>query len=506
MRKIYITTAIPYVNSQPHIGHAYLFMLADVVARYQRMIGNEVFFVSGTDENSLKNVLAAEKAGEPIENFVDRHSKNFYKLKDTLNLSFDDFIRTTEKRHIEGAQKMWLAAKEDIYQSEYEGYYCVGCEDFKKDDDLVDGLCPYHKSKPELIKEKNYFFKLSKYNDFLKNIIESKELEIVPSSRQGELASFFKEGLRDFSISRSQERARNWGILVPDDPSQVIYVWFDALCNYITALGYAYDSPLYRAWWEDEKTEVWHFLGKDITKFHTLYWPAMLKSAGLRLPKKTVVHSFFTVEGEKISKSLGNAISPFELVEEFGADTIRYYTLRELSLVQDGNFSRTTLLERYNNELANGLGNLLSRVTTMIERNGGEVKINVEKGVINKDHSLLLESIEKTWADYDKSFSDFRINQAVDSWLRIIGVADAFINLKKPWEIENKEELESILSSLWLLLANLTAMVDPFMPETAEKMKQSLGLEKIYIRDISQIEGNNTFRVKRISNLFPRKD
>lgn len=495
MKKIYITTAIPYVNSTPHIGHSYLFMLADAVARYQRLIGNEVFFVSGTDENSLKNVLSAEKAGEPINDFVKRHSDAFLEMAKILNISIDDFIRTTEKRHIEGARKMWQSAEEDIYKGEYEGLYCVGCEDFKKEDDLVDGVCPYHKTKPELIKENNYFFRLSKYNDFLKEIIETKKMEIVPESRRGELEIFFKDGLKDFSVSRSQARAHNWGIAVPDDSSQVIYVWFDALCNYITALGYANNSPLYRAWWEDETTEVWHFLGKDITKFHTLYWPAMLKSAGLRLPTKTIIHSFFTVEGEKISKSLDNAVDPFELAKELGADVIRYYSLRELSLSQDGDFNRKSLIERYNGELANGIGNLLSRVATMIERGGGGIKIS---------SNLLGENIILAWLDYDNSFSDFKINSAVDAWLRLSAIADAFINEKKPWEIEDKEKLEEILSSLWLVLANLSLMVEPFMPESAQKIKDSLGVSKLSFQSKDELIGQ-TFKVKKPDSLFPRK-
>lgn len=491
-KKIYITTAIPYVNAEPHLGFALELIQADCVARYQRLIGNQVFFVTGTDENSLKNVLSAEKEGVPVKDLVDRNSKRFQDLKGVLNLSFDDFIRTTQLRHVEGAQKIWQNASQDIYQNTYQGLYCVGCEDFYKEDDLVNGLCPEHKTKPEIIQEENYFFKLTDYQKKLEDIYQDNKIGIYPENRKGDILNFLKSGLWDFSISRSQARAHNWGIAVPNDPNQVIYVWFDALCNYITVLGYAKNSPIYRAWWEDESTEVWHFIGKNISKFHCIYWPAMLMSAKVRLPSKVIIHGFITSEGEKMSKSLGNVLNPFDLAQEYGADVLRYYILREFSLAQDGDFSRKSLLERYNKELANGLGNLLSRVATLIEKNGG---------VIKPEFNLLEKEINEAWKDYGEAFKDFRINMAADSFLRLASVGDTFVNEKQIWKIENKEELNQCLSSLWMLLANLSLLIEPFMPEASKKIKESLG-----IKDEDRLEWKNKeFPVKKIPSLFPRK-
>jgi len=491
-KKIYITTAIPYVNANPHIGHVLEFVQADCVSRYERLLGNEVFFVSGTDENSLKNVLAAEKAGVSIQDWVNKQSDIFYSLKDAYNISFDDFIRTTQPRHIEGAKKLWLASQEDIYKGVYEGLYCVGCEDFYKEEELVDGLCPDHKTKPEIVKEENYFFRLSKYQKQLEEIYQNNQLEIFPLSRKGEISNFLKEGLRDFSVSRSQSRAHNWGISAPNDPAQVIYVWFDALCNYISVLGYAKNSPMFRAWWEDESTEIRHFIGKDITKFHCLYWPAMLLSAKLRLPSKIIIHGFITIEGEKISKSLGNVIDPFELRKEFEADVLRYYMLREFSLAQDGDFNRAMILERYNKELANGLGNLLSRTITLIEKNGSSIK---------PEFNLLNSSIQEAWQKYHEAFSEFKLNSAADSFLQLIAKADAFINEKQIWKIDDKEELNKALSSLWLALANLAFLVEPFMPESCQKIKESLGIQKLSKEDW----GKTIFKIKKMPPLFPRK-
>ncbi len=491
-KKIYITTSLPYVNADPHLGHALEFVQTDCVVRYQRLIGNEVFFISGADENSLKNVLAAEKAGVSVQDWVNKQSDTIYRFKDAYNISFDDFIKTTQLRHVEGAQKMWLSAKEDIYKGYYEGLYCVGCEDFYREADLVDGCCPEHKTKPEIVKEENYFFRLSKYQKQLEEIYQDNQIGIYPSSRKSDIYNFLKEGLRDFSISRSQTRAHNWGIPVPEDKSQAIYVWFDALCNYVTVLGYAKNSPLFRAWWEDESTEIWHFIGKDISKFHCIYWPAMLMAAKLRLPSKIIIHGFITSEGEKMSKSLGNGLNPFELAKEYGPDVLRYYMLREFSLAQDGDFNRITLLERYNKELANGLGNLLSRVTTLMEKNGGRVK---------PEFNLLSSAIEETWQKYNEAFSEFKINLAVDSFLQLITKADAFVNEKQIWKIEDKEQLEQFLSSLWLILANLSLLIEPFMPETSKKIKESLGIKNEKKEDWSK----TTFAVKKISALFPRK-
>src|SRR3989344_1095214 len=309
MNKYFISTAIPYVNSDPHIGFALELIQGDVLARYRRLMGDEVFFVNGTDENALKNAQAAEKAGVDVSKFVEQHAEKFKKLSEVLNISNNDFIRTTEERHVKGAQKLWKACKpEDIYKKAYKGLYCVGCEEFKTQKDLIEGVCLEHRTKPEEVEEQNYFFKLSKYEKELLRLIESNEIKITPSSRKNETLEFIRGGLEDFSISRSRERAKNWGIPVPGDDSQIQYVWFDALTNYINALGYGIslvgEDARFKEFWENGQTA--HLVGKGITRFHAIYWPAMLLSAGLALPKEIFVHGYVTVDGEKISKSIGN--------------------------------------------------------------------------------------------------------------------------------------------------------------------------------------------------------
>jgi len=308
-KKFYITTAIPYVNAAPHVGHALEFVQTDVIARYHRLLGEDVHFQSGSDDNALKNVQAAEEKKIPVEKFVKQNSDKFYQFKNEniLNISFDDFIRTTEKRHIDGAQALWKACKkEDIYKKKYKGLYCLGCEVFLTEKDLVDGKCPEHKKKPEIVEEENYFFRLSKYQDWLEKLISSDKLKIIPKTRKNEVLAFIRRGLEDFSISRTKERAHGWGVPVPGDPNQIIYVWFDALANYITALDWHKKGKLYQKYWPADV----HVIGKGITRFHAIYWPVMLKSADIPLPKSEFVHGYITVEGEKISKSLGNIIDP----------------------------------------------------------------------------------------------------------------------------------------------------------------------------------------------------
>ena len=391
-KKFYITTAIPYVNSRPHIGFALEVVQTDVIARYQRQQGDDVRFLTGTDENALKNVQAAEEAGHPVKEFVAGNAELFQKLLTTLNISNDDFIRTSaEDRHIKGAQKFWAACKpEDIYKKKYRGLYCVGCEEFKLEKDLVNGECPEHPGKKlEEVEEENYFFKLSNYQDKLLEIIKSGEIAIIPDGRRNETLAFIESGLEDFSISRSRERAKNWGVEVPGDLSQVMYVWFDALSNYITALGYADDSEMFEEYWQ--KGETLHVIGKGINRFHAIYWPAMLLSAGVALPKKIFIHGYVTANGQKMSKSIGNVIDPFEVVEKYGIDPVRYYLLREIPSTEDGDFSYEKFEERYNGELANGIGNLVARVATLGERIS---PIQLESGIRNEELGGEIQKIQ----------------------------------------------------------------------------------------------------------------
>ncbi|MFH1289459.1 MAG: methionine--tRNA ligase, partial [Patescibacteria group bacterium] len=449
MKKFYVTTAIPYVNSKPHIGFALELVQADVIARFQRLLGNDVFFLSGTDDNALKNVQAAQKEKIEVKDFVKRNSDEFFRLKDVLNISLDDFIRTTEERHIKGAQTFWeTCSKQDIYKKSYKGLYCIGCEAFYTEKDLVDGKCSEHKIKPEVVEEENYFFKLSNYQDWLENLIEKDELKIIPETKKNEMLSFIKQGLVDFSISRPAKRSHGWGISVPDDPEQIIYVWFDALTNYITALDWHGKGNLYKKYWPADV----HVVGKGINRFHSIYWPAMLKSAGLPLPKQIFVHGYVNIEGEKISKSLGNLIDPFEVVDKFGLDPVRYYLLKEIPAYGDGDFSKNRFKEVYNSDLANGLGNLVARVAKLCEKTNFESK--KEKIILCKKYKKYLKAYQ-----FDKALS--RI------W-EFISQADKYINENKIWEQDEKALKES-LKYLTSQILKISYHLSVFMPKTAQK-------------------------------------
>lgn len=458
-KKFYITTAIPYVNASPHIGFALEAIQTDVIARYHRgVLGEDTWFLTGSDDNSLKNVQAAEKEGIPVKEFVDRNSKVFADLKKSLNLSNNDFIRTTSKKHFEGAQKLWKACEKDIYKKKYKGLYCVGCEEFKKESDLQNGRCPEHpKDKIEVIEEENYFFSLSKYQKQLEKILGSDEYKIVPGTRKNEALSFVKQGLEDFSISRSKERAHDWGIPVPGDQSQVIYVWFDALINYITGIGYVDDEKKFKNYWPADV----HVIGKGILKFHAIYWPAMLLSAGVSLPKSLFVHGYVTTGGEKISKSSGNSIDPAAIANKYGADALRYYLLRYIPSYKDGDFSLNLFEERYGSDLANDLGNLLQRTLTMI----------------NKYNITIKKTKPKPLGDCQKKLMEgFEFNKRLENIWDVVKRSNQLIEEKKPWELakNNQDELKNVLQEIYDALVTIAEHLAPFMPETSEKMKKQL--------------------------------
>lgn len=458
-KKFYITTAIPYVNAAPHIGFALEVVQADAVTRYHRLLDEDVHFLAGTDENALKNVQAAEEQGIPVKKLVDQNAKKFKDLKRALNLTYDDFIRTTEKRHFEGAQKLWLSCKkDDIYKKKYKGLYCVGCEMFLTEKDLVGGKCPEHKTKPEVVEEENYFFRLSKYQDWLEKLITSDKLKIIPEIRKNEILSFIRQGLEDFSISRTRQRTHGWGVPVPNDPEQIIYVWFDALSNYINALGWHKNDRLYKKYWPADL----HVIGKGISRFHAIYWPAMLKSAGLSLPKEEFVHGYVTVEGEKISKSLGNVIDPFAMIEKYRTDPIRYYLLREIPAYGDGDFSIQRFKEVYNADLANGLGNLVARVAKLCEKSNfsfGPTKPNLCQ-------------------HYQRYLNEYRFEKALERIWQFIAQADQKINQEEVWKKEGKN-LEKSLKSLVGTIRRIALHLKPFLPETAEKIKKQFNGPKI---------------------------
>jgi methionyl-tRNA synthetase len=484
MKKVFISTSIPYVNAAPHLGHAMEFIQADVLARRHRLIGDEVFFLSGSDENSLKNVQSAEKAGVSVKDLVNENFQKFFQLKKILNLSIDEFIRTTEEKHFKGAQKLWKACEKDIYKKNYSGLYCVGCEEFYKEEELEDGLCPEHKKKPELIEEENYFFRLSKYQDKLAEIIKKDEVKIIPETRKNEVLSFINSGLQDFCISRSSERARGWGIDVPDDPTQKMWVWFDALSNYINALGYgSNDESKFNEFWQDNEARL-HVIGKGILRFHAVYWLAMLLSAGLSLPKTIFVHGYITVDGQKMSKSIGNIIDPIELVLKYGVDGVRYFLLREMPATGDGDFSYEKLEKRYNSDLASGLGNLFSRTVAMI------VKAGLDKDFEIKPDKIFFDKVGEVEKKVGDNFIQF--NETLSDIWELVAFCDKYIDEEKPWEIKEGEKQREVFSNLLLSLISISQMIEPFLTQTSLKMKEQLG------------ENKGVFNVKKGESLFPR--
>lgn len=468
MSRIFVTTSIPYVNAKPHIGHALEFVQADAYVRARKLFGDEVYFLAGTDDNALKNVQAAEVAGEEVAAYVDRHAEVFHSLHKELDISIDDFIRTSSKeRHFRGAQKLWSACKpEDIYKKSYKGLYCLGCEEFKTEKDLTNGECPEHPGKKlEEIAEENYFFKLSNYQDTLLTLIESDVIQIVPEIRKNEITSFIRGGLEDFSISRSFARAKGWGVPVPGDDSQVMYVWFDALANYITALGYADDSPLYKKWWVESDERV-HAIGKGINRFHTVYWPAMLLSAGLPLPTKVFVHGYLTVDGQKMSKTIGNVVDPFELIQKYGSEAFRYFFLRHAHPFEDTDFTEARFIEAYTAGLSNGIGNLTARILKLSE--------TYLKDPVRIPDAVPFEQV------YTQALSGFEFHKASEYVWHRIQVLDERIAKEEPYKILKSDEARgvSILAELLSELYVIGRLLNPFLPKTNVRVKDAVKINK----------------------------
>lgn len=462
-KKFYLTAAIPYVNSSPHVGHALEFVQVDAIARYHKLLGEEVATLCGGDENALKNVQAAESAGIPVQEFVDRNAETFRQLTIKLNAEFKFWQKGSDRaHHFPASQKLWELCDKagDIYKKKYKGLYCVGCEAFYTPDELNEnGECFEHPGKKlDRVAEENYFFRLSKYQDWLIKLIESDQLKIIPTERKNEVLSFLKEPLQDISISRTNERAKNWGVPVPNDPSQRLYVWLDALNIYQSGIGFGWNKKLYQKWWPADL----HVIGKGIIRFHAVYWPAFLHSAGLEIPKTILVHNYFTVNGQKMSKTLGNVIDPLTLITKYGTDALRYYLLAKFSPFKDGDFSENNLKKTYNGDLANGLGNLVARIAKLAEIN----KINPEKS----DRKELDKSVSEP-------LEQFRFDLALEAIWKKIKILDTKINTEKLWEktktktvalIEAIEDIRQIASDL-----------QPFLPETAEKIQKQFRGPKI---------------------------
>ncbi len=469
MGKFYVTTAIDYVNGPPHIGHAIQKVWADVIARFHRQHGFDVWFLTGTDEHGVNIVRTAEKLGKTPRELADENVIKFKGMREILNLSWNDFIRTSDKkRHWPGAELMWkkLVESGDIYKKHYHGLYCEGHEAFVTTKDLKNGKCALHGKEPEVIDEENYFFKLSKYSETIKKKIKSDKLKILPESRKNEILSLIKNGLKDVSFSRPAKDI-SWGIPVPNDPSHTMYVWCDALTNYLSAIGYGRNND-WEKWWPCNL----HVLGKDNLRFHAAIWPGMLLSAGLPLPKAIFVHSFITVNGQKMSKTIGNITSPYNLVEKYGSDAVRYYFLREISSYDDGDFSYGKFKERYNADLAKGLGNLVSRVLTLAQK--GKIK-----PVKNKVFASEISRVEKSIKKY---ISVFKFNDAISLIWQLVSIGDKYIDEKKPWALKpGSKEFRKIIGSLLFLIADIGVLLSPFLPKTSEKISGQLKKRKTSI-------------------------
>ncbi len=457
-----LTTAIPYVNAKPHIGHVLEWFQADTIARYQRLLGKEVSFTSGADENSLKNVQAAEKAGVTSQAWLDEYAKIFEDAYRFFNISLTGFRRgSDQKLHWPGVQKLWemcdLAG--DIYKKTYTGLYCVGCESFYTPDELVDGKCPEHLTVPERVEEENYFFRLSKYQDQIKKMIESDELRIVSEQFKNEMLGFINKGLEDFSVSRTASRARGVGVPVPNDPHHIMYVWFDALAIYMTAIGWGYDNQQFDHLWPVDT----HFIGKGINRFHSIYWIGMLLSAKLRTPKAVSVHGYLTANGQKMSKSLGNVVDPFTFVEQYGLEPTRFYLLKEIPTHSDGDFSEVRFKEVYTADLANGLGNLCSRVAKLCEK----ANVGYEaKGATNFS------------VEFSAFMSDFSLDKALQWIVAEIASTDEFLSQQQPWKQTGADQ-QKTLSEAVQRIVKIAYHLQPFLPTTAENILENFTREKI---------------------------
>ncbi len=452
-KKFYVTTPIYYPNDIPHIGHAYTTIAADIITRWHKIKGKEVFFLTGTDENAKKVFLAAEKKGKDTKKFVDELAEDFKDAWKKLNVDYDRFFRTTDKDHVKEVVNILNKThkKGDIYKGVYEGYYCVGCEAYYTEKDLENGYCPIHKTKTELMKEESYFFKLSKFQKKLLELYEKNPEFISPKSKRHEIINRVKEGLRDLSISRKDY---GWGIKIPFDKSHVVYVWYDALTNYYTATR------------KKGKEKFWptdvHLVGKDILWFHAVIWPAMLMSAGIKIPKKIFAHGWLTFNKEKISKSRGKVINIDELISIAGVDSARYFLFRATPFGDDGDFSEKTLIDRHNNELADKLGNLVSRVSTLVE------KYDVEKTENKLLKKLNLKKIEKLFKNYE-------FDKVLNEIFSFIDICNEYIQNKKPWETKDKKILYELKESI----LKISELLWPFIPETSEKITKQFNAKKI---------------------------
>ena len=489
--KFYLTTPIYYVNDVPHIGHLYTTIAADTLARYYRLKGYDVFFLTGTDEHGLKIQKSAEDRGISPKELADQNAENFKKLWDYVGISYSRFIRTTDPDHVELVKKVFAKSYEkgDIYLGEYEGWYCVGCEEFKSESELLEGnKCPIHLKPCEYIKEPSYFFRLSKYEGFLLDLYEQMPEFVLPEGRRREVIAFVRQGLKDLSVTRPRSRVR-WGIQVPFDEEHTIYVWFDALFNYVSGVR--------------DRMHYWpadlHLVGKDIVRFHAVYWPAFLASVGLELPKGVFAHGWWKVEGQKMSKSLGNVINPYDFLKEWGIDEVRYFLLRDMPFGEDGDIRKEALLNRLNGELANEIGNLFSRVISMdIKYISGDVS-----GEKDQEYANFAQEVIK---EYDLCMQKVDFYNALEAVLRLSGFLNKYVDAKAPWSLAKTDEqaLRKVLYTLTDGLYLIACMLYPFMPNKMQEVFNNFALEPT-LKDLKPYQ-NGSYRVKEKLILFPRRN
>jgi methionyl-tRNA synthetase len=508
--RFYITTPIYYINAEPHLGHAYSTMVADAAARAHRLMGDDVFFLTGTDEHGQKVERAARKAGVPTPAFADAMSQKFRDLSPLLDISNDDFIRTTEPRHFAAAQDLWRRVKERgfIYKGSYEGWYCTVDEVFVPDTQLIDGKCPTCGNNVERIAEESYFFKLSAFQDRLRDYYAQHPDFVTPPGRRNEIVAFIENGLQDLSVSRT---SFTWGIPVPDDPAHVMYVWFDALTNYMTAVGYgapdaAASAMLGRYWPADV-----HLIGKEIVRQHGIYWPAFLMAADLGIPRKLVSHGWWMMDGAKMSKSIGNVVKPAEYVRQFGVDGLRYFVMREMVFGQDANFTDETVLGRYNADLANDLGNLVSRAATVIHRYRDGVVPRASDSLVARAPEVELRSgIESLIGRVKSAVDSFQFSQALRDIWEVIGATNRYIVTREPWVLAKdpakREELDTALFVAADTVRVVAELVRPFMPGTGERMLEMVGVVPSPQSWVSLQAGDLApgSRIGQTQALFPR--
>ncbi len=465
MTKFSATTPIYYVNAKPHLGHAYTTIVADAVSRWHRLLGEEVHLLTGTDEHGLKIQQAADAAGVSPKEFADSIAPLFAQAWERLNITHDDFIRTTEPRHAAGVKKLLQACYDagDIEADMYRGQYCVACEAYFIEEELVDGKCPIHMKETTYVEEENYFFRLSRFEDRLLKWYEDHPNAITPGFRMNEVIGFIKGGLHDFSVSR---KTLTWGIPLPWDPSHVAYVWFDALANYITAVGYGTDEKAFAENWPVD----YHFIGKDIIRFHCVYWPAMLMSAGIEPPKGWAVGGWLLVDGEKMSKTTGNVVNPLDLIDVVGVDGFRYYVLAETTYGNDGDFSDEGLIKRFNSDLANNLGNLAARVATVVEKKCGGV------GPASSANSPLAEIAATAVAETSQAWAAVQPSKALEATWKLIGATNSYLEDNEPWKMEPGDAVNTVMGDALEALRIVTILANPALPTTTQEIWNRIGL------------------------------